>query len=190
MLRGMVPGANGRIVMPDYTIRFATLEDAPGIAAVHVESWRTTYPGIVAQDYLDALSVEDLTVVWDRRLRRENRDFSIVIAESPAGALLGFTYGGPLREDQLRFDAELYALYLIRDAQGRGIGKRLVAAWAEHALEVGRRSGVVGVLTANPACRFYERLGARRVKERLHIIGAGSYPAVFYGWDDVHALTT
>jgi len=174
---------------PDYTIRPATVEDAPGIAAVHVESWRTTYPGIVAQNYLDALSVEGLTAAWDRRLRREDRNFSIVVAESPARALLGFTYGGPLREDQLSFDAELYALYLIRDAQGRGMGKRLVAAWAEHAVETGRRSGVVGVLTANPACRFYERLGARPVKERRHVIGEGSYPAVFYGWDDLRGLT-
>ena len=30
------------------TIREARIEDAPGIAKVHVDSWRTTYAGIVS----------------------------------------------------------------------------------------------------------------------------------------------
>ena len=39
-------------------IREATLDDVPGIARVHVDTWRTTYPGIVPAEHLAGLSYE------------------------------------------------------------------------------------------------------------------------------------
>ena len=39
-------------------IRPATLEDAPAIARVHVDTWRTTYAGIVPDEHLAKLSYE------------------------------------------------------------------------------------------------------------------------------------
>lgn len=37
-------------------IRKAAVEDAAAIAKVHVDSWRTTYKGIMPSDYLNSLS--------------------------------------------------------------------------------------------------------------------------------------
>lgn len=42
-------------------IRRAKLDDAQGIAKVHVNSWRTTYKDIIPNDFLDNLSVEQRT---------------------------------------------------------------------------------------------------------------------------------
>lgn len=42
-------------------IRKANRDDAPGIAKVHVDSWRTTYKGIIPQSFLDELSYEQRT---------------------------------------------------------------------------------------------------------------------------------
>lgn len=39
-------------------IRAATPDDAPGIARVHVDSWRTTYAGIISAEFLANLSYE------------------------------------------------------------------------------------------------------------------------------------
>ena len=39
-------------------IRLADVKDAKGIARVQVESWHTTYPGIVPKSYLDSLDVK------------------------------------------------------------------------------------------------------------------------------------
>jgi len=36
----------------------ATVEDISQIAAVHVQSWRESYQGIIKQEILDELSVE------------------------------------------------------------------------------------------------------------------------------------
>ena len=39
-------------------IRVANVPDAAAIAKVHVDSWRTTYTGIVPDEYLAQLSYE------------------------------------------------------------------------------------------------------------------------------------
>ncbi len=38
-------------------IRPATLEDATAIAAIHVQSWRETYAGIMPEEVIGRLSV-------------------------------------------------------------------------------------------------------------------------------------
>lgn len=49
-------------------IRPARMADADAIARVHVDSWRTTYPGIVPDDYLATMSYEQRSGVWQRIL--------------------------------------------------------------------------------------------------------------------------
>ncbi len=173
------------------TIRRATVDDADALATVHVASWRTTYPGIVDQQYIDSLTVEDRSDAWRRRLADDSHAaMDVFAAELPDRGIVGFASGGRIREPQSGFDAELYAIYLLADVQGAGIGRQLVRAWAECAIERGFRSALVRVLAANPACTFYERLGARRIKEAALRIGGREYPEVWYGWSDLSELAT
>ena len=45
-------------------IRLAKVEDAMAIAKVQVESWHTTYKGIVPDSYLNSLDVKKREKVW------------------------------------------------------------------------------------------------------------------------------
>lgn len=45
-------------------IRKAAMSDATNIAAVHVDSWQTTYQDIIPNHYLDRLSYEQRTELW------------------------------------------------------------------------------------------------------------------------------
>ena len=169
--------------------RVAGVGDAAAIAAVHVASWQTTYPGIVAQSYIDGLSIDERRLVWERRLRGNAGPVSdVVLAETAAGAVVGFASGGQIREPHPGFDAELHAIYILKHAQRRGVGRGLVAEWATLAVARGLRSAMVRVLAANPACEFYQRLGARWIKEGSLEIAGQAYPEVWYGWDDLAAL--
>jgi GNAT superfamily N-acetyltransferase len=171
------------------TLRVADVNDAPAIAGVLVASWRTTYPGIVAQSYIDGLSVAERTTAWERRLRGDAGDPpDTVVAETSSGAVVGFASGGALRSPHPGFDAELYAIYLLREVQGQGLGRRLGAHWARRAVDRGFHAAIVRVLADNPACRFYERLGGRRVKEGSLELGGQPYAEVWYGWDDLRDL--
>jgi ribosomal protein S18 acetylase RimI-like enzyme len=172
------------------TIRRATVDDADALAFVHVSSWRTTYPGIVDQQYIDSLSVEDRSAAWRGRLAVDPPTMDIFVADLSNRGVVGFVAGGRIRHPEPGFDAELYAIYLLKDAQRDGIGRRLARAWAECAMERGFKTAVVRVLAGNPACGFYERLGARKIKEAMLTIGAREYPETWYAWADLSALTT
>ena len=74
-------------------IRPAVLDDADAIAHVHLASWKTTYPGIIAQDYIDSLRVEVGTAMWRTRLT-ENAPATFV-AEDESG-IFGFAAGGAI----------------------------------------------------------------------------------------------
>jgi hypothetical protein len=54
--------------MPEMIIRPACLADALRIATIHVEAWQVAYRGIVPDEFLDALSVEERRVGWQRIL--------------------------------------------------------------------------------------------------------------------------
>jgi ribosomal protein S18 acetylase RimI-like enzyme len=171
------------------SFRVAGVADAAAIAAVHVASWQTTYPGIVAQSYIDGLSIDERRLVWERRLRGNAGPVSdVVLAETASGIVVGFASGGQIREPHPGFDAELHAIYILKHAQRRGLGRGLVAEWARLAVARGLRSAVVRVLAANPACEFYQRLGARRIKEANLEIAGQPYAEVWYGWDDLRTL--
>ena len=171
------------------TIRQASVDDAPAIAAVQVASWHTTYAGIVAQSYIDGLSVAERTIAWERRMRGAAGAVpETVLAETPAGAVVGFASGAHLRTPHPGFDAELHAIYLLREAQGQGLGRRLTSEWARRAVARGFHAAIVRVLAANPARLFYERLGARRVKEGSLVLGDQPYQEIWYGWDDLREL--
>ena len=76
-------------------IRQAIDSDARGIARVHIDSWRSTYAGIVPADHLAGLDYDEREARWHRILadRRQNA----FVAEDADGRIIGFASGGPER---------------------------------------------------------------------------------------------
>ena len=63
----------------EFRIRRAVAADAVAIARVHVESWRSTYAGIVPEEILASLNLDDRAEMWERMLAAE--DGLIFVAE-------------------------------------------------------------------------------------------------------------
>ena len=169
--------------------RPARADDASGIACVHVESWRTTYRGMLPARYLAAMDVRDYEDRWDRTLRDPYQRSSVFVVEEE-GRLVGFASCGRERDGDPRYEGELYAIYLLDEARGRGHGRRLVRAAADEVAARHMTSMVVWVLRANAHARgFYERLGGLYLRERPMDLGQGmSVLEVSYLWDDIEAL--
>src|SRR4051812_25159541 len=163
-------------------IREAQPADAPGIARVVVDSWRSTYRGLMPDDVLDNLSYERRTQLWAEALA--DPENSIFVAETPTGEIVGVASGGPDRPDALGYAGELYAIYLLAAYQGQGLGRRLTAAVAQRLAERGLTSMLVWVLASNPARRFYESLGGTPLPEREMSLGGVSLTLAGYGWRD------
>lgn len=167
-------------------IRAARLEDAPGIARVHVDSWRTTYAGLVPADYLADLSYEKMEA---RRIQGlSNPHVRTLVAETEDGRVVGFATGGPERSGDPEFRGELYAIYLLAEQQGRGLGRRLVERFAGELAELGFDSMLVWVLAENPARRFYAAMGGEPVREQIITIGGARLPEIGFGWRSLGPL--
>lgn len=171
------------------TIRSARLEDAKGIAHVHIESWRTTYKDIVPADFLAALSYERRVEMWKMRLSASDPYVFMFVALDEHERVVGFVGGGKPREaDESEYSSELYAIYLLKEYQGRGLGRLLVQQLMKSLVQVGLYSMFLWVLKDNPARRFYEALGGRRIREQPITIGGVALEEVVYGWKDVRIL--
>ncbi|MCC7040703.1 MAG: GNAT family N-acetyltransferase [Burkholderiales bacterium] len=172
----------------DPGIRLATPHDAAAIAQVRVMAWRTTYRGMMPAAYLDAMSVEASATQWERILGASPNTSTTFVAEV-AGLVVGFASGLMLDAPKLGFDAELSAVYLDREHQRHGVGRRLVARVAAAQRAHGATGLLVWVIAGNkPARAFYERLGAELIVEQpfewdgMDLVEAG------YGWHDLAAL--
>ncbi len=168
--------------------REATVEDATAIAEVHVASWRTTYKGLLPDDLLAGLSVESRAEMWRQAAELAGKDskyFAPLVAEDPDQGIVGFAHVGRERETESGFDAELYAIYVLRTHQGRGIGRQLFLRSVGRLLERGHNSMRLWVLEGNPAQRFYERMGGQMGESKGIEIGGTEYSEVSYSWSDI-----
>jgi GNAT superfamily N-acetyltransferase len=162
-------------------VREAHPEDATAIARVHVDAWRETYRGIVPDSVLDALRYEDREAFWSGVLRRSGIDEIVYVAEF-ADSIRGFASGGPERTHNASYQSELYAIYVLRAAQKRGVGRKLFDAVVRRLIEKGHASMLVWVLERNPACGFYESMGGQRVDQKVEHFGSAALTEVAYGW--------
>ena len=171
-------------------IREARRADAPQIARVHVDSWRTTYSGIVPADFLAKMSYEDFEARWSDWLTAGG-SVVVYVAESPRGRIFGFASGGPQSEGRYpEYEGELYTAYLLREHQRRGLGRRLIGAVAEGLAAEGRRSMLAWVLAENPSRLFYEAIGAKLLGSQVIEIGEVALEEVAYAWNDVRNFAT
>src|SRR5262245_59030370 len=137
-------------MLPDErTIRLAVLEDAPAIARVHGESWRTTYKGIFPEIVLDRLSVSDRTRFWSETLANPPARFVTLAACDDAGSVVGFACGGAERTGQLGCDGEMQAMYLLEGVQRQGLGTLLIRRFVRELQATGFSSMAVWVLARN-----------------------------------------
>lgn len=162
-----------------------SLADAKGIAKVHVNSWRTTYTGIVPDDYLDQLSYQGWQQLWSDILSKGK----VFVAENDKGEIVGFSSGGIERSGKYEdFDGELYAIYLLKEYQGQGIGTQLFKAVVDDLKKDQYRSMTVLVVEENDSRFFYEALGGKKI-DRIEIeIGGKKLYELVYGWKDINEL--
>ncbi len=170
-------------------IRPATPEDAASIARVHVDSWRSTYAGIVPAEYLAGLSYRNRESHWKDLLTADRPGTSYFVAETDAGGIVGFANAGPERKGDRTYQGELYAIYILEEYQRLGLGRRLIAHVTRRLPADGFNSMLLWVLEDNrPAIRFYESLGGKRVGRQPITIGGADLVEVSYGWREITNL--
>lgn len=143
-------------------VRRARLPDAPAMAAVHVESWRAAYVGLVPAVVLNQLSVRTRAASWTRILTEGEGRGSRAWVAVLDGRIVGFVSAGPTRDadDHRGQVGEVYAIYLEPTAWGHGLGGELLRVAEDDLCERGYRAATIWVLAGNArARRFYQQCG-------------------------------
>lgn len=171
-----------------YVIFPAGPDDAADLARVHIASWRESYRGLLPDSYLDRMSHPVQARRFHTSLMSTRPNEATLIAVDRHG-LVGYAAGGPSR-GHCEGEAEIGTLYVLRAAQGRGLGRRLVEDLARVFEANGATSLTISVLRDNlPARRFYEHLGGQADAPRREPGPGGVTYEVSYRWPDIGMLT-
>ena len=170
------------------SVRRATVDDAEAIERIRVETWRATYRGLLPDGLIDQLrpNLERRR----ERLRSPSPSELSFVAEEGAD-VVGYAFAGPERAHDAGYAGEVYAIYVLPAAQGRGHGRALVRECARALASCGLTSMLIWVLRENQIGRgFYERLGGRPVREKQleEFPGAEEHVEIGYGWKDTRDL--
>jgi ribosomal protein S18 acetylase RimI-like enzyme len=140
-------------------VRKARVEDALGIASVHVQSWQVAYRGHMPDELLDSLDVEKRANMWRELI--ENPTKIILVAEENERGIIGFSATGSSRDvDANPNTAEVSAIYVHPNQWAKGIGGALLSASFDQLRNHHFGQVTLWVLEANQRARsFYESFG-------------------------------
>lgn len=159
-------------------IREAADADAATLARLGAETFIATFGALYAAKDLNAFLAKNHTIDVYRALLADS-EFGLWIAETEAGEAVGYAVAGPSSlpvPNPACRSGELARLYLKRDAQGTGLGARLL----EVALEFlrGRFDRIyLSVYAENKvAQRLYQRYGFVKIHDYFYEVGAHRDP--------------
>lgn len=156
------------------TIREATVADIPALARLHVVTWNATY----APFLMRGPGYEVREKQWRDGFARSAPGWFCFVVERSDGYLVGFAQGN--RSDNPAFAGELNKIYLLREYQRIGLGRRLLGHVARRFLGQGITSMWLYGDARNPSSGAWRALGAERTDNDP---GTGNY-----GWRDLRGL--
>ena len=153
-------------------IRRAMQNDARQIAEIIVEDWKNAYRGIIDDDFLDSMSVEE-------RYQRELQRYQIYKVAEKKKKIMGLTWNEINDSDDS--DCEIIALYVKYEERKSGIGRGLFLDSVEEFKSQGKKRMIIWCLKENyEARKFYEKMGGLEYKYGTHKWGNRDYDMVSY----------
>jgi len=160
--------------------------DAAGIAAVHVATWRSAYPGLIPDHALRGLSATRLSQKYKHDILQAPGVF--VARDLQRGGVVGFTTASCAAPGALAA-GEIETLYVADDWREQGLGRALLIRASRFLASEGCTSLFLWVLADNPSRWFYERMGGRPVQTGATRVGGLQLETVAMRWERIESLT-
>ena len=157
-----------------FIFRDATENDIPELGKLHAVTWAETYhsknPNIQLRQYQ-----------WKKAFTEENDGswFCIVVVNGK-NQLVGFAKGKINKDDSSsRLQGDLNKIYLLRDYQRIGLGKKLFELVVQKFMSKGVNHMHLFGVPQNPSCAFHEAMGGQRLYSKKGVFDGG------YHWPDL-----
>lgn len=172
-------------MLSEHKIRKAGIGDSFDIAKVHVDCWRTTYRGIVPDEKLDKMSYEQSSEKWEAYFKEATDPSNCVLVAEYKNKVIGFCAGGKIRKISKRtagYDGEIKAIYILKEHQKNGAGKKLIEAYEEIFRKNKIVSYIIWVLKENDSKGFYKKLGGKLITTKTYEIGGKKLKGLCFGF--------
>ena len=165
--------------MNEIIIRNVELKDLKSVSEITIRGWQTAYRGIVDDDYLDSLSIEEN---YQKRIK-DYKENGFIVAEQN-GEVVGFCryrIGNNYQAEYPEVDCELCALYVKPEEKRKGIGRALVNYVKNEFKKAKLNKMIIWCFKENYLSRtFYEKMGGIYCGETTCIRGNKEYVEVGY----------
>ena len=159
-------------------IREVNADDIPALTALHVKTWTDTYWPVRNPPTYKLREQQ-----WRKQFAQTDGSWFCFVAKNKRGELVGLALGASYAHSDLPgYSGELRKIYLLREYQRLGVGRRLVGHVARRFLTQGISTMVLFGTPQNPSCAFHEALEGERLYAKNGAFDGG------YGWRDLHRL--
>ncbi len=163
-------------------VRPATPNDAPDLARIQIDGWRSAYRGMVDDTVLDAMDYVEASARFLARLGEPGHEILVV---EHGGRVVGFAGFGPSRTapEEDASPGEIYALYVHPARQGRGFGSALLETALARLRERELFPAHLWTLRENvPARAFYAGRGGSAGALRFLALGNQTVEEMRFDW--------
>ena len=164
-------------------IRRAEENDALSIAQIYIETWRSSYAGILPDHVLVNMNPQKSMITFARTIK-QNSEIILVAEESNLG-IVGMGSVGQNRTKDNKYLGEVYTLYVHPDRQNKGIGKKLLSELFNELTRNNINSAVIWVLANNPSRFIYEAVGGKLISVKDVELWNVLLKEYSYGWNNL-----
>ena len=148
-------------------IREANAEDMELIANLYVMNWKKTYVGLLPDNFLNGLTVNDGINKWQKYLTKEKHRIFVAYENEN---FLGFS--ACKEDEELKNCLYLDSLHVSESSRGKGVGTKLINTVGSYAYIKGYEHMSICIVKGNDnAKRIYEKMGAKHYKDFIDYFG-------------------
>ncbi len=163
-----------------FIIREAVAIDIPALSALHVKTWAQTYWTVLRPPTYKIREWQ-----WQEQFKKMDGSWFCFVIENSKGELIGFAKGKKYSHNDLpEFSGELNKIYLLREYQRLGLGRRLMGNVARKFLSMGITNMVLFGVAENPSGLFHEAVGGEKLYNKRGEFHGG------YCWKNLQQLAS
>lgn len=141
------------------TYRKATISDAYGIEYVAAHSWKETYKGYMPDEYLEN-RIHTIEQKIERATNLLKNTNTYYVAEVN-NKVVGILHYKESQNDNYKDYGYLESIYVLKDYQGKGIGKELFKIAIKGLIDMGYNKMYLECLQGNDTINFYKKYGGK-----------------------------